>query len=263
MPLALATAEGRERSGYVYDDITGVSYEYPTRYARLMVPGEPFVYHMPNRGYTGAAVVGSVRESVRPDHLVCEVIDYQPFGAAVPLRAPDGYYYEADPERGKLNVYWSQGVRPLRLESYERILGSAQRQPAPVRLQHRYATHETAAAVERFSVDRALQWLRAEYPDAELAEMPHNNPGFDVLVTGPGDFRLHVEVKGTQAPVPAFFMSEGERLFSVNNADKYLFVCVYDIDLESGQATVLTKQGPVGGEAFHLIPAQWRGLLRS
>ncbi len=39
MPLVLATAEGKERSGYLYDDRTGVSYEYPNRYAKLVQTG--------------------------------------------------------------------------------------------------------------------------------------------------------------------------------------------------------------------------------
>ena len=40
MPIILYTGEGPSRAGYVYDDRTGVSYEFPDRYLSMIQPGE-------------------------------------------------------------------------------------------------------------------------------------------------------------------------------------------------------------------------------
>lgn len=50
MPIVLVTVDGAERSGYKYDDRTGILYEYPKKYDGLIHSGERFVYNKPDLG---------------------------------------------------------------------------------------------------------------------------------------------------------------------------------------------------------------------
>lgn len=122
----LATAHGKARAGYVYDDRTGVSYEYPTgRYENWIMTGERFVYHDPDApghsGYIGAGIIGDIHQSGTDGRLVCDILDYVSFPATVPLKDPStGTYFESDPTFWKTgNIYWSQGARPLALIVHE------------------------------------------------------------------------------------------------------------------------------------------------
>ncbi len=126
-----------------------------------------------------------------------------------------------------------------------------------------YASPETAAAVEAFSVARAKDWLAAEFEGFDVLEMPHNNPGFDLVVGALDDPVKYVEVKGTQAAESGFWMSEGERQFSIANAEAYLLIVVSSINLKDDSSFVLrTNEGAVDGDLFDLAPSQWRGTLK-
>jgi hypothetical protein len=259
MPIVLYTGEGTEQSGYVYNDITGVSYEYPERYRKLVVTGEPFVYHMPGQ-YTGSGIIGAISPSQKPGHFVCEILDYEPFENPVPLKNEFGDAIESEPGSGK-SVYYSQGVRPLSWPAFQAILGTATSfewlSPPP----GGYARPEEAKAVEKSSVKTALRWLKAEYDGEAVTEMPHNNPGFDILVGDPKKPLKYAEVKGTRSFKPVFWMSEGERRFSVANSARYLLVVVSGVDLAGvSRPTVRVRPGAIDDVAF-MEPSQWRGVL--
>src|SRR5438105_2812811 len=101
MPVVLTSAPGVRRSGHVYADTTGISYEYPVgRYERLIYAGDRFVYYEPGRGgrksYVGTGVVGRISPSGTPGRLEAEITQYEPFDNPVPLRRIDGTYFEAD-----------------------------------------------------------------------------------------------------------------------------------------------------------------------
>jgi hypothetical protein len=66
-------------------------------------------------------------------------------------------------------------------------------------------------------------------------------------------------VKGTASPVPAFFLSEGERTFSASCSDRYLLFVVHAIDLATGSHEIAEHAGEIPGD--RLSPIQWRGLL--
>ena len=263
MPIVLGTSEGEESSGFQYADVTGVSYEYPRRYVKLIVPGEQFVYHLNGQGYTGMGIIGDIRASSKPDHFICSILDYQPFESTVPFRDANKEFYEADPDRGILRVVFQAGVRRVRTEAFERIVGVAVRPHRPrVSSSSGYASSAVAIAVERISVDLALQWLAREFPGASITEMPHNNPGFDIVVGPLSQPDLFVEVKGTQSFLPSFFMSEGERQFSLHNAASYLLLVVSQIDRSNpNSGTIRTHWGSVEAPAVALEPTQWRAVL--
>lgn len=264
MPLVFFSSEGSERSGYRYDDRTGVAYEFPDAYLTRILPGVPFVYHQAGRGYTGSGIVGSIRKSPLAGRSSCEILDYQSFSSDVPLRRPDGYYYEADPEAGKLNIYWAQGVRSISVPQFESII-EASVIGQPTSRPGVYASAEDALEVERASVDCAIAWLASKYPTKDVVEMPRNNPGFDLIVGEIANPDLYVEVKGTRADTSVFWMSEGERAFSVANAAKYMLIVVSSIRPSAAQPRdwkLRTRMGAVSGDDFVLEPSQWRGLLR-
>lgn len=269
MPLVLTTAEGKHQAGYQYDDRTGISYEYPSgRYENWIIPGERFVYHQPRRGYTGTGVIGPISSSKQAGRLVCEVLDYHPFDDTVPLRNSNGDQYEADPATwSKGNVYWAQGVRPIAEDRFESILLAAG-QIAPYEGVDKVASHAKYAlggkwvAVDAYAMKIALELMIEHYPGREVVRMPHNNPGFDIRVGPSKSPDRYVEVKGTQAATPVFFLSEGERTFSAQNAEKYTMLVVAGINIVTQtHGTVTLRHGEVTAAGADLEPVQWRGRL--
>lgn len=261
MPLVLYTAEGAASSGYQYMDTTGVSYEFPGVYLNRMVPGESFVYHRPG-GYIGCGLIGPVHVSQNPGNYTCEILDFRPFESAVPLKDFEENYYEADLAAGKVNVYWAQGVRSLAWPAYQSILGAAQTDSLLGPDPFSYASPHVSKAVERFSVDLALDWLGQEFPRESVVEMPHNNPGFDILVGASHAPARYVEVKGTQSAIPRFWLTEGERQFSFAHPAEYLLIVVSGIDLtNSTNLSFQTRSGSLEQHALNLEVVQWRGVL--
>ena len=272
MPVVLATADGKERSGYVYDDRTGISYEYPRgRYENWIATGDRFVYHKPHVGYVGTGIIGGIRPSTAAGRLVCDILDYTAFGESVPLKRSNGEYFEADLSVWKTGrVYWAQGVRQMREARFEELLSvaSAGTDALPRAGQRNhggaggYARPEVGAAVDSYAMDAAAREIAARWPGALVERMPHNNPGFDIRVGPPSSELWFYEVKGTQASEPVFFLSEGERRFSIRESARYSLLVVVGISLRSETHTGLAERaGAVTGTGVALEPTQWRGRL--
>jgi hypothetical protein len=266
VPVVLATAEGKDRSGYVYDDRTGISYEYPDRYRGYIDTGEPFVYHQPGKGYTGVGIIGAIRESAFEGRRVCEVLDYQEFLEAVPLKDDHGLYYEADPQYWPSGrIWWSKGVRPLSSGRYEAIvttasIGSGADPKKPARTG--YAGAVTSREVDAHAMDIAEDELHRLFPDHEVHRMPHNNPGFDFRVGGAMSPYRYIEVKGTSTGEPVFFMSEGKRDFSNGHASNYTLLVVVGVDWRGRTHVELRRHdGAVTPDVVQLETMQWRGRL--
>src|SRR5262245_34385291 len=98
MPLVFAENEATE-SGITYEDRTGIAYQYPTMYQRMIHPGERFVYYKGRKTkgggrapqiYFGTGIVGEVRpDVVLPSRLVCDVLDFAPFLRPLPFKDHD------------------------------------------------------------------------------------------------------------------------------------------------------------------------------
>lgn len=252
------------RSGHEYGDRTGIEYEYPRgRYESLIQPGAQFVYQVPKVGYIGAGVIGEIRASTNPERLVCDILSANMFDQPVALKDPNGAYYEADPLFWKDKVYWGQGVRPLSESRLEAIVlaGGVPATFVADAARGGYASPAVTRAVEDYSVAVVVNELEKQYAEPVVV-MPRNHPGFDIRV-GPGASPVrYVEVKGTQSTDSVFFMSDGERRFSMANADKYTLFIVSGINLKAGTHSQVSKRnGPVDGEDFELRPHQWRGRL--
>jgi hypothetical protein len=271
--LIFASNEETE-SGLTYDDRTGVSYEFPKMYQRLILPGTRFIYYRGRRRvgggrqdqvYFGVGLVGTVGESAAsPGRLSCEVLDYIPFLDPVPFRSADGSYLEPD---GTRKGFFQRGVRSIGDKEFERILalgvGESSIPPGdqsdPGRNGGAYGSRETALAVDRYAMSVAEDVLRRLFMQHEIVAQPHNNPGFDVRVGTEGEVVRYVEVKGTQLIRPLFFLTEGERRFSLDNSDKYSLIVVSHIDLDGGTHETWIHHGSLEQDAFELRPVQWRG----
>jgi hypothetical protein len=112
-------------------------------------------------------------------------------------------------------------------------------------------------------VAAAVEVMRERFGD-DVHVMPHNNPGFDLRV-GPREAPIrYVEVKGAQAAAPVFFMSDGEREFSIRNAASYTLVVATGVSVETGEhAAITVRDGAVTGDDVQMQPSQWRGRLLS
>ena len=101
--------------------------------------------------------------------------------------------------------------------------------------------------------------LAGRYPGMAIEVQRHSNPGYDIEVKEGQDIVRYVEVKGTTKEDPRFFISENERLFSLEHADRYNLVVVHDIDLIGGSYEVSQHEGAMD-ERFRLRPTQWEGV---
>jgi hypothetical protein len=277
MPVVLVTAEGAPRAGYTYDDRTGISYEYPSgRYERWIMTGERFLYHRPGVGYTGSGVIGPINPSATAGRWVCDVLDYKPFDVPVSIKRSDGTYFEADTTHWAGPVYWAQGVRPLSEGPFDAVLDQAATKSLPGEGKFPagnqatsnkgpgggYASAAVADAVDAYAMQAAMLHVAEQWPGLVVTKMPKNNPGFDIRVGLPADEVQYVEVKGTQASEPLFWMSEGERQFSIREAHRYQLVVIVGIDLKAvSHSNIVVHSGAVGGPQINLQASQWRGKV--
>lgn len=131
MPLVFAENEATE-SGITYDDRTGVSYQYPRMYRRLIQPGERFLYYRGrkrSRGgrapqvYFGTGIVGSTKiDPEDSSRLRCDVLDYRAFSTPVPFKDVSGRYLE---DGGARRGYFQRGVRRISDAEFRRIIDLA------------------------------------------------------------------------------------------------------------------------------------------
>jgi hypothetical protein len=282
VPLRLTISEAT-LSGHNYDDVLGVRYEFPLRYRNLVREGERFVYYRGRRqllggvqpqAYLGTGIVGNVHASTRdPQRLVCEIEDWLPFVEPLYFKDATGNYYEPGGKQG--GYYWQVGVRLLAEGTYERILldaGALERERASAKTTEAessrvfagtaYPSAEHRQAIDDYAMNVALRYATQAWRSEPVSRQPHNNRGFDIRVGAPTRVVRYVEVKGTALPVPRFFMSEGERLFSTRAASKYTLLIIYAIDLKQAAHKLLRHDGSVTNQRFTLTPYQWSSEAR-
>jgi hypothetical protein len=266
MLLVLSTNEATE-SGIAYADVTGVKYEYPRRYRKLVRSGERFVYYRGRRlpggktrpqQYFGTGVVGEISKSAGGrDRLICQILDYREFSYPVGLRWSDGTRVEPGGDAGGL--FYRTGVRVITEKIFIRLLQVGN--PGEISTGAAYATPKSTHDVDAYAMQVAIGYLKEKFLGAAVEAMPHNNPGFDIEVRLSSGQVLVVEVKGTQAVAPRFFMTEGERIFASTNSVRYTLIVVFGIDLLKQTHSTVEQPGDPN-DHFVLVPSQWIGLLK-
>lgn len=103
--------------------------------------------------------------------------------------------------------------------------------------------------------------LEQRYPGEKITQQPYNNPGFDILVGTLANPITYVRVKATQGHQPVFYLSEGERQFSIEHADRYLLAVVYAIHLHEETYQIALQPGRIDLTTSKLIPMYWQGKL--
>lgn len=101
-----------------WDDKTGVSYNYPSKYSQILTPGTKVVYYkgklkekrfedlrLSNEPhYFGVAIIGDnyLDKNAPKKEYYCDILTYQPFDLAVPFKVNEDYL-EPIPESKKSN----------------------------------------------------------------------------------------------------------------------------------------------------------------
>jgi hypothetical protein len=279
MPLVL-TQNATTADGHSYEDRLGIQYEFPRRYLGTINEGERFVYYRGRRGvpageepnaYIGTGVVGPIRSS-RDDRFLAEIVSFTPFSTPVPFKL-DGEYLEDVPDRGgsATAVYFrGTSVREISEAVFDRIVELSDTAVLPIASREgaaasasglAYPAAERAREIDAAGMTIALGLARRRWPDAAVTRMAHNNPGFDLLLVS-DQAQRYIEVKSTAGLAPSFFLSEGERLFAVRNADSYSLLVITGV--RPGEGTAADHQwrdGAIEGPDVSLRPRQWAGTL--
>jgi hypothetical protein len=266
--------------------VFGELYVYPrSRYGDLLRTGERFVYYRGRRGtrpgdlahaYLGVGVIGPLGAS-DPEMGTAEIRNCRLFDRPLYFKDAAGNYYEDVPRQAGSTTgtyFRGRSVRPVGEDAFRRIMEAATasaplRPPAAggggrsdLERTARYPTAERAAEIDAAGIEIAKGLCRDKWPGTEVDPMPHNNPGFDILVRTPMA-PTYVEVKSSSGPEPRFFISERERMFADANAAAAHLLVICGIDPESGTySSVHWHSGPLTEDLVDLTPYQWRGILR-
>jgi hypothetical protein len=123
------------------------------------------------------------------------------------------------------------------------------------------ADPKTTVQLEEFGMSAAVRELEQRYPGAKLTQQPYDNPGFDILVGTLAVPVAFVRVRATLGYQPTIALSEGERQFSIDHADRYLLAMVYAVDLHEGIYKIALHSGAIDLKAFKLVPRHWQAKL--
>jgi hypothetical protein len=125
----------------------------------------------------------------------------------------------------------------------------------------RYTIPELEIRVEEFGMQVAVDELIRRYPGSKVTQQAYNNPGFNILVGTSIDPIAYANVKTTEAQQPMFYLSEGERQFSIDHAERFILLVVYAIHLGTEQYQLICREGKICASKIELVPMQWKARL--
>lgn len=128
-----------ENDGSIYDDVTGVLYDFPDRgkYKELIKSGCHFIYYKGKKNnndplYFGKGTIGKV--NIKPGYesasgmerrYHAEILNHEPFTNPVPLKDSDGNYYDTMSVdingKHKGGNYYRRAVREIRSSDFQSI----------------------------------------------------------------------------------------------------------------------------------------------
>lgn len=124
-----------------------------------------------------------------------------------------------------------------------------------------YPDPQTARSVDDAGVKVAIRAISERYPGARIIEMPHNNPGFDVIALLDSGGAEYIEIKSTSGSAPSFFLTEKERVFAAEHSGQHHLVVVMNVNVDAVTGDVRWHDGPLVEPLVHLAPQQWKGML--
>lgn len=175
MPLVLVQNEITVSKAHQrWQDVTGEQYHYPNQYKNKIKPGATFVYYRGVRRahrthstpeYFGCGVIGDVWiDQATADFpkrqwaWFCNIVDYVPFGRAVPFKLKGAHLENIRPNR------WGVGVREIDDRTYERIL--------------------KLGKIGRWAGD-PVGFVEPVLPNMENVNIPSDNHGIDLTIKRP------------------------------------------------------------------------------
>jgi len=266
-----------------YADDLGKSYEYPSRYRKLIQVGERFVYYRGRRradgssqtpSYLGIGTVGEIREV--GDRLRCTVEHYQPFKNPVPFKLGGVYREPEANERSAVGFYFQVGVRPIDEASYDAIVVAGLGQPTAKRAVTA-ATHKTPRPTKKavpsikpiaqddaqaLALALATAEAKSQWPSAKIFRAPAGQY-FSLIVRHPSGETHHVAVKSSTEAEPRVRLSKGEIAYANTHASTYSLWVFYDVNLDAGTGKLIRRKGRITDEDVDLEAAIHGGRLKN
>ena len=163
-----------------YEDVEYSLYHFPNVYFGRVKPYDRFIYYRPlgeskrrsdSLHYFGHGILGQPFEDpLKANHRFVPIVKGEPFKAIVPLRDPDGLYYETESTRPPIA---QSAVRVISEVTYYRILAAA---------------GVSSTVLERMpSTEEQLQYaspLASSAPKDKLREIVAIPPGAGYVPTG-------------------------------------------------------------------------------
>ncbi|HEY6434957.1 MAG TPA: HNH endonuclease [Ignavibacteriaceae bacterium] len=120
-----------------WDDKTGSSYHFPSRYLKLLKPGTKVIYYKGRQTdkkfknlrlskdphYFALAEIGEITQEKNTTNYYADIVGFRMFIKAVPFKI-NGEPFEEIPESLKKN-YWRDGVRLINDSIYNKIISIA------------------------------------------------------------------------------------------------------------------------------------------
>lgn len=281
MPLVLTQNE-QSAAAVVYDDRLGTSYEFPTKYQKLVQPGEPFVYYRGKRSatggtqvphYFGAGVIGAVTPT-GDGRLRCTVKNYQAFSVNVPLKR-DGRYMEpgANGRPSKeVGLHFRTGVRTIDQATFDAIVAAAGLSPqaSTKRVGTKRVEKKRSSASgkntkdELYDLATALATLeaKAQWPSAAIFRAPAGQY-FSLIIRHSEGKTHHVAVKATEDDEPRIKLSAGEITYSDRHAANYSLWVFYAMDFRTGTGKLIKRPGRITDDDIDLRAAVHGGRLKN
>lgn len=279
MPLVLTQNE-KSAAAISYDDRLGTSYEFPTRYKKLVIPGQTFVYYRGKRSASGAVQIphyfgtGTVGAVAPTDdgRLRCEILGYQAFPLNVPLKREGRYFEPGANGRSpkEVGLHFRTGVRTIDQAAFDEILAAAgtaahqvkKKVAATRRVEKVSPPASSQDSVHDLAISLATFEAKSQWPSATIFRAPAGQY-FSLIVRHPNGDKHHVSVKSTEEEEPRVQLSEGEVAYASTHAASYSLWVFYALDLKSGTGKLIKRKGRITDDDVDLRSAVHGGRLKN
>ena len=276
MPLVL-TQNDVSVAEIDYADVLGKVYEYPSRYRKLIQPGERFVYYRGRRRadgssqsptYLGCGTVGKITEI--GDRFRCTIEDYLEFKDPVLFKVGDAYREPEANQRRAVGFYFQVGVRPIEQRAFDKILTAGLGRAATKKVATVQEPKPKAGATPADGKDKILDLAlalataeaKSQWPAATIFRAPAGQY-YSLIVRHPDGKTHHVAVKATAHDEPRIRLSSGEVTYADRHAANYSLWVFYAMDGKTGVGRLIKRMGRITNDDIDLSSAVHGGRLKN